>query len=328
MKNNPILIVLGEPNSIFSEILFKTYKKKIVQKFNRPLIVIGSEKLLESQMKYLNYSIKIKKINFVNIKSSRINNKCINIIDVDYNFKKIFSKISNNSNKYINNCFKIALKLLNEKSAFALINGPISKKHFLNKKYLGITEYLSKKTNSKNNPTMLIYNSKISVSPVTTHLPIKFVTKNLNKNKIINNVLEINKFYLKFLKKKPKFAVLGLNPHCETVSNYSEEEKIIKPAIIKIKKKNINISGPYSADTFFSNKNISKFDVVIGMYHDQVLAPIKTLFKFDAINITLGLPFIRISPDHGTNNQMLGKNISDPKSLISAINFIKRLNVN
>ena len=175
---------------------------------------------------------------------------------------------------------------------------------------------------------MLIYNPKISVSPITTHLPIKYVTKNLNKKKIINNVLEINKFYLKHLKKKPKFAVLGLNPHCETISKYSEEDKIIKPAIKKIKRKKINISGPYSSDTFFSYKNISKFDVVIGMYHDQVLTPIKTIFKFNAINITLGLPFIRVSPDHGPNNEMLGKNISNPQSLISAINFLKRLDVN
>ncbi len=325
MKNNPILIVLGEPNSIFSEILFKTYKKKIVQKFNRPLIVIGSEKLLESQMKYLNYSIKIKKINFVNIKSSRINNKCINIIDVDYNFKKIFSKISNNSNKYINNCFKIALKLLNEKSAFALINGPISKKHFLNKKYLGITEYLSNKVKIKKKPTMLIYNSHFSVCPITTHLPINLVSKNLTKNKIINDVLNINFFFKNKFNKKPKFAILGLNPHCESVENLSEEEKIIKPAVKLLLKSKVNIKGPFPADTFFSKKNLIDYDVAIGMYHDQVLTPMKTIFNFDAINLTLGLPFLRVSPDHGTNIQMAGKNISDAQSLISSINFFKKI---
>jgi len=325
VKNNPILIVLGEPNSIFSEILFKTYKKKIVQKFNRPLIVIGSEKLLESQMKYLNYSIKIKKINFVKIKSSRINNKCINIIDVDYNFKKIFSKISNNSNKYINNCFKIALKLLNEKSAFALINGPISKKHFLNKKYLGITEYLSNKVKIKKKPTMLIYNSHFSVCPITTHLPINLVSKNLTKNKIINDVLNINFFFKNKFNKKPKFAILGLNPHCESVENLSEEEKIIKPAVKLLLKSKVNIKGPFPADTFFSKKNLIDYDVAIGMYHDQVLTPMKTIFNFDAINLTLGLPFLRVSPDHGTNIQMAGKNISDAQSLISSINFFKKI---
>ena len=138
--------------------------------------------------------------------------------------------------------------------------------------------------------------------------------------------MEINKFYKFKLNKNPKFAVLGLNPHCETIDSFSEEEKIIKPAIKLIKSKKINISGPFSADTFFLEKNLKKFDVVIGMYHDQVLTPIKTLYKFDAINLTLGLPFIRISPDHGPNNEMLGKNISNPDSLISAINFINKIN--
>ncbi len=325
MKNNPILIVLGEPNSIFSEILFKIYKKKIIQKFNRPIIVIGSEKLLQSQMKYLNYSIKIKKINSVNIKNLSINNKFINIINVDYNFKRIFDKISNTSNKYINNCFKIALKLLNERSAFALINGPISKKHFLEKKYLGITEYLSDKAKIKKKPTMLIYNSYFSVCPITTHLPINLVTKNLTKNKIINDVLNINFFYKNKLSKNAKFAILGLNPHCESVENFSEEEKIIKPAVKFLLKRKVNIKGPFPADTFFTKKNLLNYDVAIGMYHDQVLTPMKTIFNFDAINLTLGLPFLRVSPDHGTNNQMAGKNISDAQSLISSFNFFKKI---
>ena len=135
MKNSPLLIVLGEPNSIFSEILFKSYKKKIIQKFNRPIVRIGSENLLNEQMKFGKYSIKTKKINTIDLKNSNLNKKYINIINVEYKFKKIFDKISNKSNKYINDCFKIALKLLNEKSAFALINGPVSKTHFLEKKY-------------------------------------------------------------------------------------------------------------------------------------------------------------------------------------------------
>ena len=324
MNFKPLLIILGEPYSIFSEILFKSLKYKSIEKFKKKIILIGSKKLLEKQMLSLGYKFKFNEISLYEINKLKTCKNKINIININFKFKKIFDKISTKSSYYIQNCFETSLKLIKIHKLMGLINGPISKKHFLNKKYLGITEYLSKKTNSRNNATMLIYNSKISVSPVTTHLPIKFVVKNLNKNKIINNVLEINKFYLKFLKKKPKFAILGLNPHCETVSNYSEEEKIIIPAIKKIKKKKINISGPYSADTFFSKKNISKFDVVIGMYHDQVLTPIKTLFKFDAINITLGLPFIRISPDHGPNEKMLGKNLSNPLSLSRAISFLDK----
>ena len=326
MKNkNPLLIVLGEPNSIFSEILFKAYKKKIIQKFNRPILLIGSENLLKLQMKFLKYSIKIKKINSFDFKKINLNKNHLNIFNVEYKFKKTFDKISNNSNKYINDCFKIAIKLLNEKSAFALINGPISKKHFLEKKHLGITEYLASKTKVKKKPTMLIYNSTFSVCPITTHLPVKHITKVLNKSKIENDVVNINHFFKKKLNKKPKFAVLGLNPHCESIDKLSEEKKIIKPAIKQLIKKKINIKGPFSADTFFTKKNISHYDIAIGMYHDQVLTPMKTIFNFNAINLTLGLPFLRVSPDHGTNNQMVGKNKSNAQSLISSINFFKRI---
>ena len=326
MKNsNPLLIVLGEPNSIFTEILFKSFKKKIIQKFNRPIIIIGSENLLKSQMKFLKYSIKIKKINSFDFKKLNFNKKCINVLNVEYKFKKIFDKISNNSNKYINDCFKIAIKLLHEKSAFALINGPVSKTHFLEKKHLGVTEYLASKTKNKLKPTMLIYNPVFSVCPITTHLPISSVTKNLSKNKIVNDVMNINNFYKNKLNTKPKIAILGLNPHCESIEKLSEEKKIIRPAIKSLMNKKIYIKGPFSADTFFSKKNLSHFDVAVGMYHDQVLTPMKTIFNFNAINLTLGLPFLRVSPDHGTNNQMAGKNKSNAQSLISSINFFKKI---
>jgi|TARA_B100000959_G_scaffold48730_1_gene50095 4-hydroxythreonine-4-phosphate dehydrogenase len=325
VRNNPLLIVLGEPNSIFSEILFKAYKKKIIQKFNRPIVIIGSENLLKLQMKLLKYSIKIQKINTFGLKKSNLNKKYINIINVEYRFKKIFDKISSGSNKYINDCFKIALKLLNEKSAFALINGPVSKTHFLEKKYLGITEYLASKTKVKKKPTMLIYNSTFSVCPITTHLPINHVTKNLTKSKIVSDVMNINHFYKKKLNKRPKFAILGLNPHCESVEKFSEEKKIIKPAIKFLIRNKIDIKGPFSADTFFSKKNLFHYDIAVGMYHDQVLTPMKTIFGFNATNLTLGLPFLRVSPDHGTNNEMIGKNKSNAQSLISSINFFKKI---
>ncbi len=325
MKNKPLLIVLGEPNSIFSEILFKIYKKKVIQKYNRPVVVVGSENLLRSQMKSLKYSIKIKKINTLDLKNLKLSKKFINIINVQYKFKKVFDKISSSSNNYINNCFKIALKLLNEKLAFALINGPVSKTYFLEKKYLGVTEYLARKTNIKKKPTMLIYNPNFSVCPVTTHLPVSHIKKNLSKEKIINDVININYFYKKKFSKKPKFAILGLNPHCESIESISEEEKIVKPSIKILLKNKINIKGPFSADTFFSKKNLSHYDIVVGMYHDQVLTPMKTIFNFNAINLTLGLPFLRVSPDHGTNNSMIGKNKSNPQSLISSINFFKKI---
>ena len=265
----------------------------------------------------------IKIINPLLLNEIKLNNKMINIIDVKYNKNINFQKISNKSNDYIKDSFKISLKILNSGITNKLINGPISKSSFLNKKFLGITEYLAKKT-KVSQKAMLIYNKKLSVCPITTHLPLKFVTKNINKKKIIETIALIDSFYKKNLHFRPKIAVLGLNPHCETVDKFNEDEKIIKPAIKYLSSRKINLKGPYSADTAFLKKNRKNFDVIVGMYHDQVLTPIKTIYEYDAINITLGLPFLRVSPDHGPNQIMLGQNKSNPLSLIRAIEFLEK----
>ena len=325
MNYKPLAIVLGEPYSTFQEIILKSLKNKILTKYQNPLLFIGSSDLFEKQMLSLNYSYKINIIKFNELKKIKKNKNIINFIDVKFKYKKIFDKISFESKNYINRSFEIAIQLLKKNKVSGMINGPVSKKYFLRKKFLGVTEYLQDKAGKNYNPVMLIYNPKISVSPITTHLPIKYVAKKINKKNIISSVIEINKFYKKKLKKKPLISILGLNPHCETVSKFSEEEKIILPSVRTLLKKKINIKGPFPADTFFLKKNINKYDVVVGMYHDQVLTPIKTLFNFDAINITIGLPFIRVSPDHGPNNKMLGLNKSDNKSFIAAIKFFKNI---
>ena len=159
----------------------------------------------------------------------------INVLDVKFNFKKTFDKISNNSSKYIENCFSEGLNIIKTANAKVLINGPVSKKYFLKKKFLGVTEYVAKKSGKKGQEVMLIYNNKLSVSPITTHLPLQDVKKNITTKKIVGNIITINSFYENKLKKKPKFAITGLNPHCETVKKFSEEKKIILPAIKKLK---------------------------------------------------------------------------------------------
>ena len=321
MKTKPILVLAGEPNSVFLEIFFKVLKKKII---NNPIVLIVSKDLFFKQMKQLGFNYKIKLINEKNINFKKIDNKQINIINVVYKFKNPFEKITDKSNNYLKQCFSIALQLLKKDDFLGVINGPISKKNFLKAKYLGITEYLAAKTKRKNNVAMLIYNKKLSVSPLTTHLPLKLVHKMITKKKIVNHVKLIIEFYRKEFKKIPKIAITGLNPHCE--SNYisSEEKKIIIPSVKLLNKRNINVEGPFPSDTIFSKEHLKNFDVIIGMYHDQVLAPMKALFGFDAINITLGLPFTRISPDHGPNSSMLGKNLSNPKSLIEALKFLNK----
>ena len=318
MVYKPVLIVGGEPNSIFFEIFFKSLNYK---KFKSPIILIASHNLIKMQMKKMKIKKKIKLIDFLKLKKYQLNNKTINLINVNFNQKKPFVKISDKSNDYIKKSFDIALKILKTKITNKFINGPISKKFFLKKKYLGITEYLAHRTNSKNF-AMLIYNKDLSVCPLTTHLPLKKVSKKISKNLIRKKIKLIDKFYKNYFNKKPKMVITGLNPHCESIDAFNEDEKIIKPAIKSLNKSKYSILGPFAADTIFLKENRIKYDVVIGSYHDQVLTPIKTLFEYNAINITLGLPFTRISPDHGPNEKMLGKNKSNPLSLIKALTFL------
>ncbi|WP_435085202.1 4-hydroxythreonine-4-phosphate dehydrogenase PdxA [Candidatus Pelagibacter bacterium nBUS_33] len=319
MNYNPILIVTGEPNSVFLEIFFKVQKK---YKIINPVILISSNKLLTMQMQKLKFKKKIKLLNPSKLNEYKLDNKTINLINVDYNPDRAFEKISNKSNIFIENSFSLAFEIIKKYKIYKFINGPISKKSFLNKKFLGITEYISKKFKT-NKTCMLIYNKELSVCPITTHLPLKLVTKEITKKAITEKISLISSFYKKMFNKIPKIAVLGLNPHCESVHHYDEDEKIIKPSIRYLSNKHY-LSGPYSADTIFLKENRKKFDVIVGMYHDQVLTPLKTLFEYNAINITLGLPFIRISPDHGPNEKMLGQNKSNPTSLLKAIQFLDK----
>ena len=317
MNYKPIIIVAGEPNSIFFEIFFKVIRKKI----KSPIILIASKKIIMKQAKVLKKKIKLNLVNEIEIINKKNNLKRINLINVDLKQSSAFSKITTKSNDYIATCFDIAIKLLKNNVSNKFINGPISKKTFLKNKYNGITEYLADKTDSKK-IAMVIYNKKLSVCPLTTHLPIKYVSKKINASEIINKVKLIHNFWKDKFNMKVKIGITGLNPHCESIDSFSEDKRIILPVIKRLKKLKYNVEGPLSADTIFLKNNRKNFDLIIGMYNDQVLTPIKTLFEYDAINITIGLPFLRVSPDHGPNESMLGKNKSNYLSLLNSIKFL------
>jgi len=317
-------IIAGEPNSISSEIIFKSWKlrKKYVHK---PFIIIGSIDILNSQKERLGFNIKLKKINH-KFKIGELKKNILPVYDVHYKQKKPFLKTSIKSNKYIFKCFNEAIKLINNGKISGFINCPIAKETLFKNKYQGVTEFLSKKAKTKGNEVMLIYNKKLSVAPLTTHIPLNQISKKIKKEKIIKKIKVINRFYNKNFNKKPNIGILGLNPHNYSNSKINEEKKIIVPAINILKKNKIKITGPLSPDTSFMLYHKYKIDVIFGMYHDQVLSPFKALFKYDAVNITLGLPYIRISPDHGVAENILGKGVANPKSLIESIklfNFIK-----
>jgi 4-hydroxy-L-threonine phosphate dehydrogenase PdxA len=319
MKNNPIILVAGEPNSVFLEIFFKAIKYK---KYKSPLILICCKKIFLNQMKKNKFKKKINILNLRKLKDYKLDNNSVNLINVEcQKLNKNFD--TNLTNKYLTNSFDLALRLIKNKFTHKLINGPINKKSFLNKKFLGITEYISAKYKVKK-IGMLIYNKNLSVCPLTTHLPLKLVAKNITKKLVEEKIELIDRFFKKNLKYNPKIAVTGMNPHCESILKFNEDDKIVSTAINSQKKRGINVKGPFPADTIFLKKNRDNFNVVLGMYHDQVIAPIKALFEFDAINVTMGLPFLRVTPDHGPNQSMVGKNISNPISLINAINFLDR----
>ena len=171
---------------------------------------------------------------------------------------------------------------------------------------------------------MVIYNKDLSVAPLTTHIKLKEVSKSINKGLILRKIRTLHLNYRKYFKKTPRIAVLGLNPHNFELKKNSEEMKIILP-VIKTLKKKYDISGPYPSDTIFFKDNFKKFDVIVGMYHDQVLAPFKALFGFNAINITMGLPYIRLSPDHGVAEDKKKLNIASPLSLNKCIEIMSKL---
>ncbi len=316
-------IISGDPNSINSEIIAKAWKKRNNYK-NVNIFIIGNFFLLKKQFLKMGFPIKTKKID--NIHNQNFKKK-LNIYDVPIKFKNPFKVPNSIKRKYIKESFKRAINLINKKKMFGLINCAIDKKDIASKnKNIGITEFLAKKKGVSGNEVMLIYNNSLSVSPITTHIKLKSVPKNINTKKIIHKVITINNFFKKNFRFKPKIGILGLNPHNDEFRINSEEKRIIIPAINYLRKKKLLINGPISPDTAFIDYKKNKLNVIIGMYHDQVLSPFKTMFKFNAINITLGLPFLRVSPDHGIARDILKKNKADPTSLIEAISFFKKIN--
>jgi len=290
-----IAIITSDPDSINYEIIKKSlffFKNK------NNYLFIGSKKLL---------------------KKNSINTSFIKVIDIQWH--------KNKKKEYLKKSFEKFINLYNSKKVHALINLPLSKKDFFGKSFPGVTEYISNKFMCSGKETMLLYNNLFSVSPLTTHLKVKDISKNIKIKKIVNNFQNILNFYKKTIKiKNPLIGILGLNPH-NAVDTYasSEEQKIIIPCINKLKKKfKKNIVGPISTDTSFIKREDKKINSLIGMYHDQVLTTFKYINKFSAINITLGLPFIRVSPDHGTASDIIKKNKANPESFLYCLNFFEK----
>ena len=312
-----IIIISGDPNSINSELIYKCWKK-LSKKIRRNIYIISNIDLLKKQFLKLGYPIKLSKVKSID---EDVLNNSLKIININLNFDKPFSVPLKSSSKFVIKSLEKAHKLALREDVKGIINCAIDKKLLLNKNY-GVTEYLARKCKVKNqSEVMLIFNKNLSIAPVTTHIDINKISKKLNKNLIFNKVKTIENFFKKLFKTKPNIGIMGLNPHNAELKKNSEEVKIIIPTIKKLKKNKIKVKGPLIADTLFI-REYKKYNVIVGMFHDQVLAPFKTLFKFDAINVTLGLKYLRLSPDHGTAKSLILKKIANPLSLFRCIKFI------
>ena len=314
-----IILLSGDPNSINSEIIYKSLKN-LPASIKKKIYLITNFNLIKKQFKILNYSIRLVQVKDIN---ENISGDALKVININLDFKDPFKVSLNSASKFIKKSLNLGHKFALKNNVSGLINCPINKS-LLKKNKIGVTEYLASKCGvNDNSEVMLIRNERLSVSPLTTHVDIKDVSKKINRSIIIKKVETINQWFKKFLNKKPKIGILGLNPHNAEFRKNSEENKIIIPTILNLKKKGVKLNGPLVSDTIFINDH-KNYDIIIGMFHDQVIAPFKSMFKFDAINITLGLKYLRASPDHGVATNLIKKKKANAKSLISCIKFMHK----
>jgi 4-hydroxythreonine-4-phosphate dehydrogenase len=222
---------------------------------------------------------------------------------------------------------KAGVELALERKIDALVTAPISKAslNLSGTKFPGHTEFLASLAESKN-VAMMFYSDPLKVALLTTHLSMQEAIDKVKRKKIIAKVRLIAGEFEKLIRKKPCIAICGLNPHAGEMGLFGkEEEKEIIPAIESLQKQNIDISGPFPADTIFSRVlKKQEFDLVFCHYHDQGLIAMKSL-NLKSVNITLGLPFVRACPDHGTAFDIAGKNLADPSGMIQSILVAARL---
>ncbi|MCA1927563.1 MAG: 4-hydroxythreonine-4-phosphate dehydrogenase PdxA [Calditerrivibrio sp.] len=298
MKRNKIVITMGDPSGIGPEIICKFFENNHRKDYD--IIVAG---IKEAFLPY-------KKVDF-------------DIIEPDFKDERLFpiGKIDKNSGKAAMLSVELAVKMIQEGKADAIVTAPINKKsiQIAGYPFPGHTEYLGYLTNSKNYSMMLI-GDRIKTVLVTTHTAIKNVTSQITMEKIINSIVNASNTGSFFGYKDPHIAVCGLNPHAgDNGAIGDEEERIITPAIQHCREKGINVTGPYPADTLFAKMLNGFCHFAVVMYHDQGLIPVKMESFGNAVNVTLNLPIIRTSVDHGTAFDIAGKGLASEGSLRRAV---------
>ena len=317
----------GEPSGIGPDLIIQLSCSTFWNQINIPIACIADPELLIDRANTLGKKIKIKEIsNPVELKKNKRNE--IQVIKIAKCPNTKYGKLHRSNAKYVleNLNYGIDTALTNKK--VGLVTGPISKENIISidKKFSGHTEHIQKLTKSKD-VLMLLGSEKLKVALATTHIPLKAVPKKITKSLIINKAIILDdELKNKFRIKNPQITLLGLNPHAgEGGKIGSEEKEILLPAVKELRKKKINISYPKSADTAFTKKGLKETDAFLGMYHDQVLPVLKALSFGSAVNVTLGIPIVRTSVDHGVALDMAGSGKSDTASLKEAIKIAKKI---
>src|SRR3989338_514038 len=316
MKNLPVIaITMGDPAGIGPEIILKTLAETKFPEYCSPIIICDVN-FLKKTADLINIPFLTSKIPVIDLK-----NVCEEIS---------LSRPSQLSGMAAVEYIKEAVRLAMADKVDAIITAPISKEaiHLAGYKYQGHTEMLAELTNTKDY-AMMIAGGDIRVVLVTTHVAVKDVSHLINRDNILRIIRLTNRSLKLWGLSKPRIGVSALNPHAGEAGIFGREEiEAIIPAINLASSEGINISGPFPADTIFTPKKRVEFDAIIVMYHDQGLIPLKMTAFGKAVNITLGLPFIRTSVDHGTAYDIVGKGIADPSSLIESLKMAVRLTQN
>ena len=315
MKKLPNLIITsGDPAGIGLDLCVMLAFKK----FLANITIIGNKDAILSRARQLKKNIEIStKL------GSHLGNGELKIINLDYKNPVVPGQLDKSNSLQQLKGLKNSIELCLSKKFDALITLPIHKKILSTKeiKFTGHTEYIADACDHKGNEVMLLSNKKLNLALATTHISLKDVPSKITKKSLCNTISILhNDLEKKFKIIDPKITVTGLNPHSGEDGEFGDEEvRIIKPAIRKMQELGISLNGPIPADTAFTPKIMRNTDCYLAMYHDQGLAPFKTLSFGQGVNVTLGLPIIRTSVDHGTGLDIVGSNNVDPRSFFESI---------
>lgn len=310
-------ISIGDINGIGVEVILKTFLDSRMLDFCTP-ILFGSSKIISHHKKALNLNVPINGIsNFKQVIEHKIN--LFNVWKEDVAVE--FGQPSKNAGKYAFLSLSSAVEALKNENIDVLVTAPINKENIQSDdfKFQGHTEYLSSELNGEE--LMILMTDKLRVGLITGHIPIQDVANTITPELIEKKVAIMYDSLVKdFNIRKPKIAVLGLNPHCgDNGVIGDEDQEIVLPTIEKIESTGKLVYGPYAADSFFGSETYKQFDGILAMYHDQGLAPFKTLSFGKGVNFTAGLDKVRTSPDHGTAYEIAGKNKANEASFKEAI---------